>query len=87
MLSLLVFAHVVHAQSHLQQNVQLDDSAHVENGVVTAQSKGDRLERFLVVTGLEKIGKTVGDKRQLKVAVADQDRVDVEVDGILLDSG
>jgi len=53
---------------------------------MTTKSEGYRFQGVLVVTWLEQISESVGYEWQLIVAVAQQNRIDVEIDGVLLDS-
>lgn len=74
---------VVDGQDQLQPKVKFDDAPEVEDGVLAAKGEGDRLQGVLLVASWEDHFEDVGQEGQLEVGVALQDRVDVEVDGVL----
>lgn len=86
MLSTLALQNIVNKQAKLQPKHHQDDLTKIQQKIVASQSEGYRLERFFLVTVWKKSSEHVWYEGQLEIAVAPQDRVDIEIYRVLVDS-
>ena len=85
MLGVVLLGQVIDPQAELQKEVHLQDRTQTKHAVVTAKRKGYWLEGVFQIASWEDVGETIGNEGEFKVTEPQQNGVDIEVDGVLLD--